>query len=180
MKDFYFDAGLDPNYRIAGNAGQLDGQTAMARLSRFAAHYGIEGEFDGVFLCSVSKDAKEKEGMLLGASILRDCYGKINYFFMPTDSPYFSGIAKVLKAYKKTIRVIGVARDDVPVDLKYDELDEVMRISEKDTVSVSEKAKDLEGFTPGPASAAVLLAAKERALLMKDKHARYVLVFADV
>ena len=77
MNGFYFDLGLDPNFRLADSADALTPQTTMMRLLNYKKRYKIAGELDAKI---ISADASA-DGFAIGASVLRDCYGKINYFF---------------------------------------------------------------------------------------------------
>ena len=179
MKEVYFDVGLDPNHRIAENAETAGEDRRMARLFLFKTHYGIPGEFDAAFVPAKEPVQNKNEGMLLGASILRDCYGKVNFLFAPLHSPFLNGIAKVLKAYRKDICVIAVteAQPDNLTDIS--DIDKIVTVSCADTADVAAKAKELEHYSPDSDSAAVLLAAKNHALSAKDKHARYVLLMNE-
>ena len=113
MDKFYFDLGLDPNFRLAEDAGQLNKTTTMLRLSRFAAQYGLKGEIDAKTVPPESLAASDvNAGLALGASVLRDCYGKVNYFIASAAAPAFNDIAKLLKAYRKDIRVIAVFTEE--------------------------------------------------------------------
>ena len=175
MDKFYFDLGLDPNFRIAEDASGLNETTTMLRLKRFADKYHISGEFDA----KSAVRSETAEGMLTGAAVLRDCYGKINYFIAPFSSPLFPGAAKVLKAYRKDIQVIGVAADDRTVSTTPEQTDALIRVSAKDIEDTIGELKKLENITIGYQSAAALFAAKEKALAVKDRHARYVVLFTD-
>ena len=175
MKKFYFDAGLDPNFRIAENVHEMNGQKEMCRLSRFAAYYGIPGEFDARF----AQSGKETDGALIGAAILRDCFGKINYFFAPVCSPFFTGIAKMLKAYRKDIHIIAVASDNAEMPLQFDAVDEIIRVDLKEISEMITQAEALEDITIGPDSASVLAAAKNTAVSLKNRHNRYVVLLTE-
>lgn len=175
MDKFYFDLGLDPNFRIAEDAAGLSETTTMLRLKRFADAFHISGEFDA----KAAGNLQNKNGMLVGAAVLRDCYGKINYFIAPVSSPMYQGAAKIMKAYRKDIQVIGVTAEDQPFSSTPENTDVLIRVSSKDTESMIEKAKTHENITIGFQSAAALFAAKEKALAVKDRHARYVVLFTD-
>ena len=107
MKEFYFDVGLDPNHRIAEDVGLLDAMSTMFRLSRFASSYGLLGEADAQTMKSIAPSDEKNNGFQIGFSALRDCYGKLDYFFASVNAPQFAGMAKVLKAYKKRTRIIA-------------------------------------------------------------------------
>ena len=181
MKEFYFDVGLDPNHRIAEDAGLLAHDVSMFRLSRFAASCGLRGEADAQTIKSEAASADKNDGFLIGFSALRDCYGKVDYFFAPVNVPQFAGIAKVLKAYKTKTRIIAA----VPEGTEH--LNEAAAMLADETVHVKQDAADeaaaklneTEHISIGPDSSAALCAMKDRALAEQNKHARYVVLFTD-
>ena len=179
MEKFYFDAGLDPNFRIARYAGQMNEKTTMFRLARFASEYHLVGEFAAKTVGMQAFSGSDvNAGLNVGAEMLRDCYGKINCFAASVNTPYFDDIAKLLKTYRKDIRIIAAASDDVS-DAISSYADIIVHIKAEDAAETAKKVSELENVNIGIASAAALCAMKEEAQRRRDKHARYVVLIVN-
>ena len=152
----------------------------MMHLSRFAAHFALSGDFAAKFYQkSDGAAADDSEGFLLAASILRDCYGKMEWLFAPYDAPELESAAKLLKAYKSKIRVVAAApfsAADVSVPAGADEL---VRVSETNAAQMAEQMETMENVSIGSAAACVLCAMRDTALIANDKHARFVALLPD-
>ena len=172
MDGFYFDLGLDPNFRLADSADALTPQTTMMRLLNYKKRYKIAGELDAKI---ISADASA-DGFAIGASVLRDCYGKINYFFASSDFPAFVNIAKLLKAYRKDIRIISVSVGDARTESVYAFADTFIHVPSIDASSAADEILDLEQLSVVPVSGGVLRAAADEARKNNDRHARYVVL----
>ena len=136
-----------------------------------------------------------------GPEILRDCYGKINYFVAGVGSGgTITGVGEVLKAFRKDIRVIavepqtsnvlsggekgphgimGIGAGFIPSVLNRDIIDEVICVSDEDALAAAKSVARTDGLSVGISSGAALHAAKELALRANDRHARIVVLFPD-
>ncbi len=177
---FNFGIGLDPNFRLADSADALTPEMSMMRLINYKKRYEIAGELDAKIISA--DDAVDKSGNFgyaIGASVLRDCYGKINYFFAPSDFPAFDDIAKLLKAYRKDIRVISVSVGDAPKEPVSAYADTFIHVPNSEAVSAAEEIRDLEQLSVPPVSGGVLHAAAHEARKINDRHARYVVLLTQ-
>lgn len=136
-----------------------------------------------------------------GPEILRDTYGKIDYFIAGVGTGgTITGVGEVLKAYNPGIKVIavepsaspvlsggekgahglmGIGAGFIPSILNRDIIDEVITVSEEDAFSASRDAAKSDGVLVGISSGAVLHAAKEIALRNNDKNIRIVVLLPD-
>lgn len=133
--------------------------------------------------------------------ILRDCYGKINYFVAGVGTGgTITGVGEVLKAYRKDIKIIavepasspvlsggtkgphglmGIGAGFVPSILNRDIIDEVMTVTEEEAITAAKEVAKTDGLLIGISSGAALHAAKKLALRINDKHARIVVLLPD-
>lgn len=136
-----------------------------------------------------------------GPEILRDCYGKVNYFIAGVGSGgTITGVGEVLKAFRKDIRVIavepagspvlsggekgahglmGIGAGFVPEILNRDVIDEVIAVTDENALAAARAVAATDGLCVGISSGAALWAAKELALRIRDKHARIVVLLPD-
>ena len=176
LKNIHFDMGLDPNLRIAENAGELSEDKTMLRLSRYAEECGIKCEFDAKFMSNQPVPDDKNAEMTLGASILRDCYGKVNTFIAHGAQPCLPAIAKLLKAYKQKIRI--AAAGPVPPEANLTNIDETVTVETDATEQAKKLAEDLEQLRLGPVAAATLAAATQIAK-RAEKHDRVVVLLTE-
>ena len=136
-----------------------------------------------------------------GPEILRDCYGKIEYFVAGVGSGgTITGVGEVLKAYRKKIRVIavepagspvlsggekgahgimGIGAGFVPEVLNRDIIDEIIPVTDADAIAAAREVAETDGLLVGISSGAALHAAKMIALRANDPHARIVVLLPD-
>ncbi len=136
-----------------------------------------------------------------GPEILRDTYGKINYFVAGIGTGgTITGIGEVLKAFNPKIKVIGIEPASsavlsggqkgahglmgigagfVPSILNRNIIDEVVPVTEEQAYEAAREVAKTDGLLIGISSGAALYAAKELALKINDKHARIVVLFPD-
>ena len=174
---------------------------------------GMQGAID-----KANELAKENEGSFIpgqfvnpanplahkkttGPEILRDTYGKINYFVAGVGTGgTLTGIGEVLKAYRKDIKVVavepynsavlsggtkgphglmGIGAGFVPETLNKDIIDRVMRVTDEQAYEAARAVAKTDGLLIGISSGAALHAAKELAIEINDKHARIVVLLPD-
>ncbi len=136
-----------------------------------------------------------------GPEILRDTYGKVNYFVAGVGTGgTLTGVGEVLKAYRKDIKVIavepagsavlsggqkgahglmGIGAGFVPEILNTDIIDEVICVTDEDAYTAAREVAKTDGLLVGISSGAALHAAKELAKRINDKHARIVVLLPD-
>lgn len=181
LSKLYVDVGIDPDYRIASNKNELENGKTMIALERYAKKHSLAGEIAAklCFCNSVSESLNSK--FTSGYEILRDCYGKINYFISPIfDVDSFNSTAALLKAYKKDIRITAVCSGVIPDSVNLALIDETVNISEDDATIYKKDLFETEQLTVGTLSAAALKAATDIAKKICDKHARIVVLFPDI
>ncbi|MBR5423819.1 MAG: pyridoxal-phosphate dependent enzyme [Clostridia bacterium] len=188
LKNATFAVGLDPDNRLASDSTQLSDQTSMLALTRYAAAHRLTGEIAAKFVkISALKNAPANEMLAIGASMLRDCYGKINWFVAPALSGgMLDPFTKVLKAYNPSIIVVAVsstadANTDffpaaLPDDTDLSLIDEAVSVAEADALTACKDLQETESVAVGKAAGAALHAAKELALRICDRHARIVVL----
>ena len=133
--------------------------------------------------------------------ILRDTYGKINYFVAGVGTGgTLTGVGEVLKAYRKDIKIIaveplnsavlsggqkgahglmGIGAGFVPKVLNTDIIDEIIRVSDEEAYTAAREVAKTDGLLVGISSGAALHAAKELAKRINDRHARIVVLLPD-
>ena len=133
--------------------------------------------------------------------ILRDTYGKINYFVAGVGTGgTLTGVGEVLKAYRKDIKVVaveplnsavlsggkkgshglmGIGAGFVPEILNTDIIDEIMRVTDDEAYAAAREVAKTDGLLVGISSGAALHAAKELAERIQDRHARIVVLLPD-
>jgi cysteine synthase len=191
LENATFGLGLDPDNRLASDSTQLNEQVTMLALKRYGTANKITGEIAAKFVkISSLKNASANEMLTIGASMLRDCYGKINWFVAPALSGgVLDPFAKVLKAYNSSIKVLAVnsaadANTDffpavLPDDTDLSVIDEAVSVAGPDAQKACEDLQKTENITVGKAAGAALYAAKELALRLGDRHARIVVLLPE-
>lgn len=133
--------------------------------------------------------------------ILRDTYGKINYFVAGVGSGgTITGVGEVLKAFRKDIKIIavepaaspilsggtkgrhkimGIGAGFVPAVLNREIIDEIIPVSDEDAITTAKTVAKTDGLNIGISSGAALAAARELALRINDRHARIVVLLPD-
>ena len=176
-KEFHFDAGLDPEFRIAQNVSELSAQKTMLRLRGFAEKYDLKGLFDAKFI--KAGDLTDRDAFDIAASVLRDCYGKINVLVLPASAPALTNAAaKLMKAYRKDVRVHVVTVQNgaaLPDAIDVSLIDESESVPYEKAVLTAQQAKELDNISINETGGAVLFAARAISERKNDKHARYVL-----
>lgn len=136
-----------------------------------------------------------------GPEILRDCYGKIDYFVAGVGTGgTITGTGEVLKAYNKNIKVIavepatsnvlsggqkgphglmGIGAGFVPSILNTGIIDEIITVSNEEAYEAARTVAVTDGLLIGISSGAALCAAKQIALRVNDRHRRIVVLFPD-
>lgn len=136
-----------------------------------------------------------------GPEILRDTYGKIDYFVAGVGTGgTITGVGEVLKAFNPEIKIIavepssspvlsggekgvhglmGIGAGFIPSILNLSIIDEVITVSEEDAYKASRTAAKTDGVLTGISSGAVLHAAKEIALRNNNKGKRIVVLLPD-
>ncbi len=174
-----------------GMQGAIDKANELAKEN--------EGSFiPGQFVNQANPMAHKKT---TGPEILRDTYGKINYFVAGVGTGgTLTGIGEVLKAYRKDIKVVavepynsavlsggtkgphglmGIGAGFVPETLNKDIIDKVMRVTDEQAYEAAREVAKTDGLLIGISSGAALYAAKELALEINDRHARIVVLLPD-
>ncbi len=135
------------------------------------------------------------------AEILRDTYGKIDYFIAGIGTGgTITGIGEVLKAYNSNIKVIavepassavlsgeekgshgimGIGAGFIPDVLNRSIIDEVIKVTEEEAYTASREAAKTEGLLVGISSGAALHAAKLVAKRKNIKNDRIVVFLPD-
>ena len=136
-----------------------------------------------------------------GPEILRDTYGKINYFVAGVGTGgTITGVGEVLKAYRKDIKIIavepkssavlsgepagkhgllGIGAGFVPEALNRDIIDEVVTVTEEEAYEAAKTVAATDGLLVGISSGAALHAARVIAERIQDRHARIVALLPD-
>ncbi len=136
-----------------------------------------------------------------GPEILRDTYGKINYFIAGVGTGgTLTGVGEVLKAYRDDIRIIavepagspvlsggergshglmGIGAGFVPAVLNRSVVDEVLAVTEEEAYEAARVVAKTDGLLVGISSGAALHAARKLAERISDKHARIVVLLPD-
>ncbi len=138
-----------------------------------------------------------------GPEILRDTYGKIDYFVAGVGTGgSITGIGEVLKAFNKDIRIVavepsssavlsgkekgahgimGIGAGFVPPILNKNIIDEIITVSEKDAFNEARTVAKTDGLLIGISSGAALYAAKLIASRQENnnKNRRIVVFFPD-
>lgn len=135
------------------------------------------------------------------AEILRDTYGKIDYFVAGVGTGgTLTGIGEVLKAYNDSIKIIAVEPADSPVlsggnvgkhaiqgigagfvpsILNTGIIDEIITVTTEQAFDAARTAARTEGLLAGISSGAALYAATEIALRDKMKHKTVAVLLPD-
>lgn len=138
-----------------------------------------------------------------GPEILRDTYGKIDYFIAGVGTGgAITGIGEILKAFNKSIKVIavepasspvlsggeksthglmGIGAGFVPAILNRDIIDEVITVTEEDAYNEAKSVAKTDGLLIGISSGAALYAAKTISQREENnnKSIRAVVLFPD-
>jgi len=139
-----------------------------------------------------------------GPEILRDCYGKVEYFVAGVGSGgTLTGVGEVLKEYAdamgRKIKIVavepagspvisggeagshglmGIGAGFIPKNLNTEVIDETITITEEQAYEAAREVAKTDGLLIGISSGAALAAAKEIAL-KANKHDRIVVLFPD-
>ncbi len=188
LQDITFGIGLDPDHRLAADHSELSDQKTMLLLSRYAAISHIPSEIAArSYSAAEIEKMSDSELLLLGASVLRDCYGKINYIVYPAQAGRMVNcLSRLLKTYKKSLHVIVVNTEEentfptvLPDDIDLHLIDEAIGIDVNDAIRTCEDISRTENITIGKTAGALVCAAKELALRINDAHARIVVLYPD-
>ncbi len=170
---------------------------AISKANELKEQYGnayIPSQFDNPSNAQAHRETT-------GPEILRDTYGKINYFVAGIGTGgTITGTGEVLKAFNSKIKVIGVEPASsavlsggekgthglmgigagfVPSVLNRGIIDEIMTVTEEQAYEAARDVAKTDGLLIGISSGAALYAAKELALRINDRHARIVVLFPD-
>lgn len=136
-----------------------------------------------------------------GPEILRDTYGKIDYFIAGVGTGgTITGVGEVLKAFNPDIRVVaveptgspvlsggekgahglmGIGAGFIPSILNRSIIDEIVTVSEEQAYAAAREAARTDGLLVGISSGAALHAAKEIAKRNNNKNVRIVVLLPD-
>ena len=136
-----------------------------------------------------------------GPEILRDTYGKIDYFVAGVGTGgTLTGVGEVLKAYNNRIKVIavepassnvlsggekgahglmGIGAGFVPSILNREIIDEIIPVTEEEAYEAARTVAKTDGLLVGISSGAALHAARILAERVNDKHRRIVVLLPD-
>ena len=136
-----------------------------------------------------------------GPEILRDTYGRIDYFIAGVGTGgTITGVGEVLKAFDSNIKVVavepekspvlsggqkgqhglmGIGAGFIPSILNTAVIDSVITVSEEDAYNASREIAKTDGVLVGISSGAVLHAAKLIAKENNDKNIRIVVLLPD-
>lgn len=173
-------------------------QGSIDKANELKEEYGDSAYIPSQFTNPANAEA---HALTTGPEILRDTYGKINYFVAGVGTGgTITGIGRVLKAFRKDIKIIGVEPAGSPVlsggkkgthglmgigagfipeVLDMSVIDEIMTVTEEDAYEAARTAAKTDGLLMGISSGAALHAAKELALRINDRHARIVVLLPD-
>lgn len=148
-----------------------------------------------------NKANPESHRRTTGPEILRDTYGKIDYFVAGVGTGgTITGIGEILKAFNPKIKIIavepsgspvlsggekgphglmGIGAGFVPSILNRDIIDEIITVSEEEAYEAARTAAKTDGLLMGISSGAALHAAKIIAERINDKHRRVVVLLPD-
>ena len=136
-----------------------------------------------------------------GPEILRDTYGKIDYFIAGVGTGgTITGVGEVLKAFNPEIKIVavepagspvlsggekgthglmGIGAGFIPSILNTEIIDEVIAVSEEDAYVAARETARTDGLLVGISSGAVLHAAKTIAKRDNNKSVRIVVLLPD-
>ncbi len=136
-----------------------------------------------------------------GPEILRDTYGKIDYFIAGVGTGgTITGVGEILKAFNKDIKIVavepssspvlsggekgthglmGIGAGFIPSILNKDIIDEIITVTEEEAYMASREIAKTDGILVGISSGAVLHAAKQTALKNNNKNIRIVVLLPD-
>lgn len=174
-----------------GMQGAIDKANELAKTVDGAF---IPNQFSNPANCNAHRKTTAPE-------ILRDTYGKINYFVAGVGTGgTLTGVGEVLKAYRSDIKIVavepmnsavlsggkkgahglmGIGAGFVPEILNTEIIDEIARVTDDEAYEAARTVAKTDGLLVGISSGAALHAAKELALRIDDKHARIVVLFPD-
>lgn len=188
IKEYHFDFGIDPQLHIAHSASKLSAEKPLLRMRFLTGKEQIECEL--IAKIGKSEINTEDDAYTAAAALLRNCYGKINYFVASAiPSLETAAIIKLLKAFRSDIKVLLATADpsdpagNLPVELPEQFplacIDTVRSVSAKDAAAACEEAKETEALSLGAVSGAALYAAMELAKTIQDRHRRIVVFLPD-
>ena len=136
-----------------------------------------------------------------GPEILRDTYGKIDYFIAGVGTGgTITGVGEVLKAFNPSVKIIavepsgspvlsggekgthglmGIGAGFIPSILNTQIIDEIIAVSEEDAYVAARETARTDGLLVGISSGAVLHAAKTIAKKDNNKNVRIVVLLPD-
>ena len=136
-----------------------------------------------------------------GPEILRDTYGKIDYFIAGVGTGgTITGVGEVLKAFNPEIKIVavepagspvlsggekgthglmGIGAGFIPSILNTEIIDEIIAVSEEDAYAAARETARTDGLLVGISSGAVLHAAKTIAKRNNNKNVRIVALLPD-
>ena len=136
-----------------------------------------------------------------GPEILRDTYGKIDYFIAGVGTGgTITGVGEVLKAFNPEIKIVavepagspvlsggekgthglmGIGAGFIPSILNTEIIDEIIAVSEEDAYAAARETARTDGLLVGISSGAVLHAAKTIAKRNNNKNVRIVVLLPD-
>ena len=189
--EFKIDAGIDPDLHIAKDVDSLSESAAMLSLKSISEANGIPGSLVAKLIPQAEKGVETPaDGMDVGADILRDCYGKIDHFILPSSLSAVGGdICKILKAFRSKTRVtVACAKngessesfpDRLPDGFPLAQADETVSVSKEDALKAVDEAA-AQGITIDLPSGAALFAAVQTAKQANDRRARCVVLLTRV
>lgn len=163
----------------------------------------LKNEYSNVFIPDQfsNKANPDIHRKTTAAEILRDTYGKIDYFIAGVGTGgTLTGIGEVLKAYNSNIKIIavepaaspvlsggekgahglmGIGAGFIPEILNTSVIDEIITVSEENAYTASREVAVADGLLTGISSGAVLYAARQVALRENNKNSRIVVLFPD-
>lgn len=148
-----------------------------------------------------NKANPESHRQTTAPEILRDTYGKIDYFVAGVGTGgTLTGIGEVLKAYNPNIKIIavepagsavlsggskgshglmGIGAGFVPSILNKDIIDEIITVTDEEAYEAARTVAITDGLLVGISSGAALHAAKLISERVNDKHRRVVVLLPD-
>ena len=163
----------------------------------------LKNEYSNVFIPDQfsNKANPDIHRKTTAAEILRDTYGKIDYFIAGVGTGgTLTGIGEVLKAYNSNIKIIavepaaspvlsggekgahglmGIGAGFIPENLDVDVIDEVVKVTGEDAYEQTRNLVKTEGLLCGISSGAALFAAGEQAKKEENAGKNIVVLLPD-
>lgn len=172
-------------------------QGSIDKAEQLAAEYE-SAWIPGQFTNPVNADIHRKT---TAAEILRDTYGKIDYFIAGVGTGgTITGVGEMIKAINKKCTVVavepsnspvlsggvkgthglqGIGAGFVPDILNRHIIDKVETVSEEEAYEAARQVAQTDGLLVGISGGAVLAACKKVAANVKSRHARIVVLLTD-